>query len=120
MTTFFIIILFVAVAWLTLAVVSYNTQQSRKIEILEARLQRYKDAFNTSSARSNEHFRAFKELAGFLGYCVHEEHMVQANLASILNGEPMKHTKKLVVHKKEADPKPRKVAGKRKVATRRK
>lgn len=119
MTTFFIIILFIAVVWLTLAVISYNTQQSRKIEILEARLQRYKDAFNTSAQRANEHFRAFKELAGFLGYCVHEEHMVQANLASILNGEPMKHTKKLVVHKKESDPKSRKVAVK-KVATRRK
>lgn len=118
MTTFFIVILFIAVAWLTLAVISYNTQQTRQIENLEGKMRKYKEAFNTASARGNEHLRAFKEFADLMGYCVHEEHEVKMTLASIFGDQEPVHTKKLVVHKKEPVRK-LKVAVK-KTATRRK
>lgn len=100
MTTILIIVLFIAVAWLTIALISYTSQQSKDIEYLKARDKSLRKAFNTSADRQNEHLRAFQELADLQGYCVHQTHEVKFNLASVFGHEEPQHIKKLVVHKK--------------------
>lgn len=111
MTTLLIIlfvVVFIAVVWLALAIIAYSSESDRRLRSLESRLrdsnmklENLKQTFNTSARRANQHFGAFREVARNLGYCVHSEHTVTANIASILGGEPMKHEKKLVVHKLE-------------------
>lgn len=103
METFFIILAYILIALLAISHSSFVSEAEEKLEKL-------KKAINGNSRAGNEHIRAFKELADFLGYCIHEEREVKFDLDSILgNKEPEWNSPKLVVHKKEPAPKVKKL-----------
>jgi hypothetical protein len=72
-TTTFIVVWFIAMLWLAIAVTNSNARTRRTLKEFDDRLEYLKDKFNDDVVLSNEHIRAFQELADLLGYSIRQE-----------------------------------------------
>ncbi len=105
--------LFIVLGWVFLIHLYHNYRKlsflmRRRVGDLESRYGEMKKLFNKNSQRANEHFRAFQELAGMLGYCVHEEREFRLTVDSLFGIKPSESISRLVVHKKGLVAKPAK------------
>lgn len=89
----------ISILLIIVLVLVIDRKHNKRYDLLKDRYQKLKEWANTEAVRGNEHIRAFKELAGLLGYCVVETHEVKFDLASVLGMKKPEHIKKLLIHK---------------------
>ena len=92
-------VFFLIIVW----VILLNRNLKKKIAKLEDKYLKLKNHANEGAQRSNNQLHVLQQFADALGYCIHIDHTVAFNIASILEGKDPVHEKKLVFHKKEKE-----------------